>query len=79
MKVEPLKPSSRAFLFRILAGLFVAVAFALHSAAEAPEAPAVLPGKAVPIAVSRNMPVLGETVTVERLAPDISEGVRLRR
>jgi hypothetical protein len=37
MKAEPLKPSSRTFLFRILPGLFIAVAFALHSAAEAPE------------------------------------------
>jgi hypothetical protein len=37
MKAEPLKPSSRTFLFRILPGLFIAVAFALHSVAEAPE------------------------------------------
>jgi hypothetical protein len=63
---------SRISLFRILVGLLLAAAFACRSAAQAPEAPVVPPGKAVSIAVSRNMPLVGESVTVERLAPDIS-------
>jgi len=60
----------RITLWRILPGLLLAAAFACRSAAQAPEAPAVPPGKAVSIAVSRNMPVAGETVTVQRLAPE---------
>ncbi len=61
---------SYSFACRILPGLLLAAAIACRSAAQAPEAPAVPPGKAVTIAVSRNLPVVGETVTVQRLAPD---------
>jgi hypothetical protein len=63
---------SRTTLWRILPCLLLAAAFAYRSDAEAPEARGVPPGKAVAIAVSRNMPVVGETVTVERLASDVA-------
>jgi hypothetical protein len=33
----------------------------------------VPPGKAVTIAVSHNLPIVGDTVTVQRLAPDASK------
>ena len=70
MKIKPLEPSSRTFLIRVLPGLLLTAAFALYGAEQTPEAPAVPPAKAVSIAVSRNMPVAGETVTVQRLAPE---------
>jgi len=70
--IQSMNPMSYITVWRIVPGLLLAVAFACRSAAEAPEAPAVPPGKAVSIAVSRNMPVVGETVTVERLMPDVA-------
>ena len=70
IKFPPMNPTARTNLWQLIPGLLLAVAFAFRSAAHAPEAPAVPPGKAVSIAVSRNMPVVGETVTVERLAPE---------
>ena len=67
-----MNPMSHITLWRILPGLLLAVAFACCSAAQAAEVPAVPPGKAVTIAVSRNLPVVGETVTVERLASSVA-------
>ena len=65
-----MKPRAHIILWRILPGLLLAVALVLDSGAQAPDAPAVPAGKAVSIAVSRNIPVVGEAITVERLAPD---------
>jgi hypothetical protein len=60
----------RAFLVAVLLGSLLVVAVVPRSAAQGAEAPAVPPGKAVAIDVSRNMPLVGESVIVERLGSD---------
>jgi hypothetical protein len=59
---------SHACRLCILSGSLLTAAFPGYAAGEPLESSGLPPGKAVSIAVSRNLPVVGEPVTVRRLA-----------